>query len=154
MTSVRTGVKTTTASDARSWSHRFGPLGRIVVTLLAGAGSAFVGTLAHRMGADVNIPYGLVLAFLIVVLSTYCARARQGVTGLALHLIVSSGLAWGLALVPGSGGDALVVAGFSTPTTFFSQHAGYIWLYGVVLVQVAMLCLPASWFRIPEPKAE
>ncbi|KFI97775.1 alcohol dehydrogenase [Bifidobacterium stellenboschense] len=147
-------VKTTADSDERPWSHRFGPLGRTAVTLLAGAGAAFVGTLAHRMGAAVNIPYGLLLAFLIVALSTYCARARQGVTGLALHLIVSSAVAWGLALFGGPGGDTLVVAGFSTPTTFFSQHAGYIWLYGVILIQVAMLVLPASWFRIPAPKGE
>lgn len=136
------------------WSHRFGPVGRTLVTLAAGAGSAFVGTLAHRMGASMNIPYGLVLAFLIVGLSTYAARARQGVTGLALHLIVSSALAWAIALLGGVGGDALVVAGFSTGAPFMSQHAGYIWLYGVVVVQVVMLVLPARWFVIPPHRAD
>ncbi|MBT1181153.1 alcohol dehydrogenase [Bifidobacterium sp. CP2] len=135
------------------WSHRFGPVGRTLVTLAAGAGAAFFGTLAHRMGASADIPYGLALAFLIIGLSTFCARARQGVTGLALHLIVSSITAWGLA-VGGAGDDALVVAGFSTPMPFFSQHAGYIWLYGVIVVQVVMLALPSRWFVIPPRKAE
>ena len=32
---------------------------------------------------------------------------------------------------------------------FFSQHAGYIWLYGLILVQVVLLILPARWFVIP-----
>lgn len=134
------------------WSHRFGPLGRTVVTVLAAAGVAFVGTLAHRMGAMVNIPYGLAIAFAVTALSTYAARSRQGVTGLAVHLIVSSAAAWAFALYGGPGGDALVVAGFSEPEPFFSEHAGYIWLSGVIVVQVVMLVLPASWFRVPAPK--
>ncbi|NEG54422.1 alcohol dehydrogenase [Bifidobacterium sp. SMA15] len=131
------------------WSHRLPAAGRTAVTLLAGLGVALVGTLAHRMGASMNIPYGLALAYAITALSTYCARARQGVTGLALHLIASSAGAWGIALFGGPGGDALVVAGFSTAAPFFSQHAGYAWLYGVILVQVVMLAMPSSWFRIP-----
>lgn len=133
------------------WSHRLGWIGRASVTILAAAGAAVIGTLAHRMGAAANIPYGLALAFIIVALSTWCARSRLGVIGLALHLIVSSGLAWLIAVGAGSG-DALIVAGFATEMPFFSQHAGYIWLYGIILIQVAMLCLPARWFRmLPQP---
>ncbi|MBT1172175.1 alcohol dehydrogenase [Bifidobacterium sp. MA2] len=135
------------------WSHRFGAAGRTLVTLASGVGAAFVGTLAHRMGATGNLPYGLVLAFLIVGLSTYAARARQGVTGLALHLIVSSAAAWGIAIVGGPGGDALTVAGFSGDMPFMSQHAGYVWLYGVVVLQVVMLVLPSRWFVVP-PRRE
>ena len=135
------------------WSHRFGFVGRSLVTVAAGVGSAFVGTLAHRMGASMNIPYGLVLALLIVGLSTYCARARQGAVGIGLHLTVSSAVAWGLAIVGGPGGDALTVAGFSAAVPFMSQHVGYIWLYGVIVLQVVLLVLPARWFAIPPRKA-
>ncbi len=36
-------------------------------------------------------------------------------------------------------GKALIVAGFQGDMPFFSQHAGYIWLYGLILVQVVLL---------------
>lgn len=130
------------------WSHRQNVFVQVSVTVLAGAGSGFVGTLAHRMGASANIPYGLVLAFVILGLSAWCARARLGTSGLALHLIASSIVAWGLA-IGGSTGDVLVPVGFASTMPFFSQHAGYIWLYGLIAVQVILLVLPRAWFVIP-----
>ena len=72
----------------------------------------------------------------------------MGAVGLALHLIASSLTAWGMALTTTSG-KALIVAGFQGDMPFFSQHAGYIWLYGLILVQVVLLILPARWFVIP-----
>lgn len=144
----RMGMKNRSTASL-PWSHRQNALVKGLVTLLAGAFAAFVGTFAHRMGASANIPYGLALAFLLIILSTWCARSRLGVVGLALHLIASSGTAWGLALTTSSG-NALIVAGFQGDMPYFSQHAGYIWLYGIVLVQVVMLVLPARWFAIPE----
>ena len=84
----RMTVKSNT--DLRPWSHRQNVLVKVLITIAAGVASAFVGTFAHRMGAELNIPYGLVLAFLIIGLSTWCARSRMGVVGLALHLIASS----------------------------------------------------------------
>lgn len=143
----RMGMKNRSTASL-PWSHRQNALVKGLVTLLAGAFAAFVGTFAHRMGALANIPYGLALAFLLIILSTWCARSRLGVVGLALHLIASSGTAWGLALTTSSG-NALIVAGFQGDMPYFSQHAGYIWLYGIVLVQVVMLVLPARWFAIP-----
>ncbi|MBW3089800.1 alcohol dehydrogenase [Bifidobacterium miconisargentati] len=134
--------------ESLPWSHRRNALVRSLITMLAGAFAAFIGTFAHRMGASADIPYGLALAFLLIILSTWCARARLGAVGLALHLITSSATAWGLALATTSG-NALIVAGFQGDMPFFSQHAGYIWLYGIVLVQVVMLVLPARWFTIP-----
>ena len=122
-------VKSTT--ELRPWSYRQNALVKSLITIAAGVASAFVGTFAHRMGAELNIPYGLVLAFLLIGLSTWCARSRMGAVGLALHLIASSLTAWGMAL------------------TTTSQHAGYIWLYGLILVQVVLLILPARWFVIP-----
>lgn len=136
------------------WSHRLGVPGRAVVTLLAGAAVGVVGTLAHRMGASANIPYGLVLAFAVLGLSTWCARSRMGAVGLALHLIASSMVVWQLAAA-GPGGDVLTPIGFSVPMPFFSQWAGQIWLWGVIILQVVMLVLPRRWFRMtprrPQP---
>ena len=141
----RMTVKSNT--DLRPWSHRQNVLVKVLITIAAGVASAFVGTFAHRMGAELNIPYGLVLAFLIIGLSTWCARSRRGVVGLALHLIASSLTAWGMALTTTSG-KALIVAGFQGEMPFFAQHAGYIWLYGLILVQVILLVLPARWFSV------
>ena len=130
------------------WSYRQPMPVRLLIDVLSGAAIGAVGTMAHRMGASMNIPYGLALAFLIVILSTWCARSRMGAVGLALHLIASSLTAWGMALTTTSG-KALIVAGFQGDMPFFSQHAGYIWLYGLILVQVVLLILPARWFVIP-----
>ena len=132
-------VKSTT--ELRPWSYRQNALVKSLITIAAGVASAFVGTFAHRMGAELDIPYGLVLAFLLIGLSTWCARSRMGAVGLALHLIASS--------LTTTSGKALIVAGFQGDMPFFSQHAGYIWLYGLILVQVVLLILPARWFVIP-----
>ena len=143
-------VKSTT--ELRPWSYRQNALVKSLITIAAGVASAFVGTFAHRMGAELNIPYGLVLAFLLIGLSTWCARSRMGAVGLALHLIASSLTAWGMAPMPPwpmRSTKALIVAGFQGDMPFFSQHAGYIWLYGLILVQVVLLILPARWFVIP-----
>lgn len=141
----RMTVKSNT--DLRPWSHRQNVLVKVSITIAAGVASAFVGTFAHRMGAELNIPYGLVLAFLIIGLSTWCARSRMGVVGLALHLIASSLTVWGMALTT-TAGKALIIAGFQGEMPFFTQHAGYIWLYGLILVQVILLVLPARWFSV------
>ncbi|KAB8289152.1 alcohol dehydrogenase [Bifidobacterium ramosum] len=119
---------------------------RVLVTLLAGVGAAVIGTFAHRMGASMNIPYGLVLAFVIVGLSTWCARSRCGVTGVAFHLIASGATAWMIAAA--STGDALAPIGFSGDLPYFSQKAGYLWLLGMIVVQMAFLFMPPSWFVI------
>ena len=133
-------VKSTT--ELRPWSYRQNALVKSLITIAAGVASAYVGTFAHRMGAELNIPYGL------IGLSTWCARSRMGAVGLALHLIASSLTAWGMAPTTTSG-KVLIVAGFQGDMPFFSQHAGYIWLYGLILVQVVLLILPTRWFVIP-----
>lgn len=134
------------------WSHRQHIVVRVLITMLAGAASGVVGTLAHRMGAEYNIPYGLALAFLILGISTWCARARCNAIGIGFHLIASSGVVWGMAMY-GPGGDAMIPIGFSAPMPFFVQNAGSIWLYGEILLQVVMLFLPARWFVVP-PREE
>lgn len=140
-------------NESQPWSHRQSALVKSLITIAAGALAAFVGTFAHRMGADMNIPYGLALAFLLIILSTWCARARLGTIGLALHLIASSMTAWGMAMTTTSG-NALIVAGFQGNMPYFTQHAGYIWLYGLVAVQVIMLMVPSRWFTIPAKRRQ
>lgn len=139
--------------DSLPWSHRLNPVARVLVTITAGAAVGLIGTLAHRMGASANIPYGLVLAFVILGLSTWCARSRCGVSGVAWHLIASSGMAWWIAAGAANDGDALIVAGFKVDMPYFGQHAGYIWLYGIVLVQIAFLLMPPRWFSMAPRKA-
>lgn len=129
------------------WSYRQIFPVRLCLSLLAGILSAAVGTLAHRMGAAYNIPYGLILAFVILLLSAWSARSRSGVVGLLAHTIAATVTAWGIA-VYGPGGDALVPVGFNGQLPFFSQHVGYIWLYGAVLVQIVLLFLPKRWFTL------
>ena len=119
--------------------HRLDPRTKLVL---------LVGYIVALFTARWFVTYGLVLAFLLIGLSTWCARSRMGAVGLALHLIASSLTAWGMALTTTSG-KALIVAGFQGDMPFFSQHAGYIWLYGLILVQVVLLILPARWFVIP-----
>ncbi|MFC5222960.1 alcohol dehydrogenase [Bifidobacterium leontopitheci] len=138
---------------ARPWSHRLNPALAILVTALAGIASGLIGTFAHRMGASANIPYGLLLAFVLLALSTWCARARLGVAGLAVHLITSSGVVWMIA-TQGTG-DALTPIGFSGGSIpYWSQHVGYAWLIGCIVIQLLMLPMPARWFTIPAASAK
>ena len=37
---------------------------------------------------------------------------------------------------------------------FYSNNAGYFWLYGVVLIPLIMLALPKSWFTMPPRTAD
>lgn len=137
--------------DDRPWSYRYGYPVRLLITVAVGVGAAVIGTFAHRMGASMNIPYGLLLAYVILGLSTWCARSRCGITGLAMHLIASTTTAWMIAA--GSGNDALTPIGFNSDSMpYFSQKAGYLWLIGMIIVQLAFAFMPPQWFRIDMPK--
>lgn len=116
----------------------------MLVCALAGVGTAVAGTLMHRMGATINIPYGLVLALLLVALSAWASRLRSGAVGVAMHLIVCSIVVWSFAMY-GPGGDVLVAVGFGGAVPFFSQHAGYIWLFGVIVVHLLVVFAPHRW---------
>jgi len=133
------------------WSHRLPAWARLLIDLLSGVAVGMIGTIAHRMGASSNIPYGLLLAYLIVVLSTWCARSRDGASGLALHLIGSSLMVWMVLSGYGPGGDAMIPVGFGDGASmpFFSEHVGYFWLYGVLVIPLVMLVLPKRWFAVP-----
>lgn len=105
-------------------------------------------------GAASNIPYGLVLALLLVGLSAWAARSRSGVLGAGFHLLSSSAMAWLMAF-PGPGGDVLVpVGGKGVFLSFFGLHAGYIWLFGVIVVQLVMLVFPQRWYQVHTVKRQ
>ena len=133
------------------WSQRLPIWARFLIDLLAGAIVGMIGTMAHRMGASANIPYGLVLAYMLVIMSTWSARWRDGVSGLALHLIGSSLMVWTVMAGYGPGGAAMIPVGFgdSASLPYFSNNVGYFWLYGVVLIPLVMLVLPKRWFTMP-----
>ena len=149
MTSIANSSRRQSDPTLQPWSHRQPYAVRVLITIVSGIAAGVVGTLAHRMGAAQNIPYGLLLAFLILGISTWCARARSNAVGLGFHLIASSAAVWMLTGY-GPGGDALVPVGFSGEVPFFCQHAGVIWIYGVIVIQVVMLFLPARWFMVPD----
>ena len=153
MTSISTPSRRRSDPALQPWSHRQPYALRILITIASGVAVGVIGTLAHRMGAAQNIPYGLLLAFLLLGISTWCARwcarARSNAVGLGFHLIASSAAVWMLTGY-GPGGDALVPVGFSGEVPFFCQHAGMIWIYGVIVMQVVMLFLPARWFMVPD----
>lgn len=138
------------------WSHRLPIWARFLIDLLTGALVGMVGTMAHRMGASANIPYGLVLAYILVAISTWSARSRDGASGLALYLISSSLMVWTVMAGYGPGGDAMIPVGFgdSASLPYFSNNAGYFWLYGVVLIPLIMLILPKRWFVMPTRKPD
>lgn len=76
--------------SALPWSYRQRPWLRYLIDVVSGAALGIVGTFAHRMGAAQNIPYGLVLALLLVALGAWSARSRDGVAGFALYFIAST----------------------------------------------------------------
>lgn len=118
---------------------------RVALCALIGAVAAVVGTGAHRMGASMNIPYGLLLAFALIAMSTILARALVGATGLAVHLIVASLIVWKMSGY-GPAGDILMPTGGSALVTFFSLRASVIWELGAIVIQTAILCLPSRLF--------
>lgn len=133
--------------SVKPWSHNLPIWGRYAVTLLSAILCGLIGTFSHRVGAVSNIPIGLIVALLLITLSAWCARSRTAMLGLLAHTVFSSAVAWILALRL-IGTAVIVPVGFSGQLPWLSQHAGYIWLYGVILIQLIMLILPSRWFVI------
>ena len=125
------------APDAQlmPWSYRLPIWGRFLVDLVSGIIVGVVGTMAHRMGASMNIPYGLAIAYLMVIISTWSARSRRCLRP-RIDLIGSSLVVW--TVMSGMVGRNAMIRGDSVddPMPFFSEQAGYMWLYGVVLIRL------------------
>lgn len=133
-------------TDARVQNMSRHPLAAPLITIVSALLSGVIGTGLHRSGADLNIPWGLVFAFVLVGLSTVLARRRLGAMGVGFHLIAASAVIWWLAITMGPGGDVLVPIASAAFTTFFSMHAGYIWLFGSVILQILVLLIPKRTF--------
>ena len=138
-----TGAAKGTLPITHEWAYGW----RILISALSGAAAGICGTIVHRGGAAWNVPWGLALALLIVGLSAWASRSRADTMGLGAHLI-TVGLTSYLLAGSGPGGDIFVPVGGESLVTFFSQHAGYIWLLGAAAVQLAILVMPARWFRV------
>lgn len=108
--------------------------------------AAFLGTMISRDGVDGPFPWGLLVSLILVFVVSLLARRDKKISGIGVSLALSSSAAWILAISPGSGGSILVPISSSAFTTFFSANAGYIWLFGMIAVQVIAALLPKKWF--------
>lgn len=108
--------------------------------------SALLGTMISRDGADGPFPWGLLISLLLIFIVSLLARRDKKIAGVGVCLVFSSALAWILALFPGASGSILVPIASPAFTTFFSASAGYIWLFGLIVVQVITALLPRKWF--------
>ncbi|WEV73524.1 alcohol dehydrogenase [Bifidobacterium sp. ESL0798] len=152
MTSPAVSAKTAAQKADLPWSYQYNAWIRALICIVTGIAAGVCGTLVHRLGAQYNVPIGLILALLIIGISAWSARARSGVVGLGLHLIASSGVI-AVASITATSGDILLPMGFySSNIPFFSQNAFWFWFFGMIVIQFVMVFLPRSWFIIPAPK--
>jgi hypothetical protein len=145
---TRDGARRAHPGSLATHSHAYAVWSWIGIALFSLSG-ALIGTLLHRAGADRSIPWGLVLALLLVFACACWARHAHGVIGVAVNLLLSSTLIWIVSSSYGPGGDILVPISSTAFVTFWSQNAGYIWILGATLVQLLVLVLPRRWFADP-----
>lgn len=130
------------ASHSAGESGKANPL-RCLLGLPIGLAVGVLGTLVQRSGAAQGLPWGMVLAYLLVVLAAWWVRCDSGTMGLALHLVASTVAVWLLSM-RGPGGDVLMP--YASFPAFFAKYAVFLWMGGLVLIQTLAICLPASWF--------
>nr|WP_281728188.1 hypothetical protein [Cellulomonas denverensis] len=100
--------------------------------LLLGVVIGAVGSVMHRASQ----PWGLVLSLALVTTSAIGVRAGLGRAATLAYLAVLM-IVLGVLSQSGPGGDVLMPA---------SDHWGWYWLGGTVLVALAVIALPARWF--------
>lgn len=107
---------------------------------------AVVGTFAYRLGVAYNIPYGLFLTLLAVGMSSFMAGVRGNIWHIFAHGAVSIGITWAMALSSTST-STVVALGGSSLITYWSQHCSLYWLYGIIVVHLVVMFLPARWTK-------
>lgn len=116
----------------------------IGMTIVSALVIGVVGTFTYRLGAAYSIPYGLFASLLVAGILSFLAGVRGNIWHEFLHAAISTVVVWGLAS-QGTSTSALVVVGGSAFTTYWSVHAGYFWLYGIILVHVIVVFFPYKW---------
>lgn len=109
----------------------------LLAALAVGVTVGALGTFGHRSLA----PWGLVLGIVASVAAAVWLRATFGPVPVMAYVV-----GWVVAVqvlaAGGPGGDAQVVA----------DTTGYVWVYGTVLLVIATLWLPRSWFADVEAR--
>lgn len=116
---------------------------RYLLAFILGLCVGILGTLVQRSGAAAGIPYGMLMAYLLVALASWWVRNDSGSLGLSLHLVSSTVMVWILSM-RGPGGDVLMP--YADFPSFFAKYAAFLWMGGLVLIQFIAICLPESWF--------
>lgn len=116
---------------------------RYLLALVIGVLVGILGTLVQRSGAAAGIPWGMILAYILVALASWRVRNDSGTLGLSLHLVASTVVVWLLSM-RGPGGDVLMP--YADFPGFFAKYAVFLWMGGLVLIQFLALCLPRSLF--------
>lgn len=135
------------ADDSRSSrrSEKESVARQILRTIGSAVAVACIGAASHRMGVQYNIPYGLVLSYLMVAGSTFAARRRGGGLHVGLHILCST-VVTGIISQLATQTKALIILGFADNTyPYWTQHVGVWWMLGMVVVQLIVLLLPSKW---------
>jgi len=108
-----------------------------LAALVVGVVTGVLGTFGHRS----LVPVGLACALVACVGAAVWVRATFGPTPLMAYVV-----GWVVAVqalaAGGPGGDVQVVA----------DTTGLVWAYGTVVLMVAVLWLPRSWFADVAPR--
>ena len=109
----------------------------LLAALAVGVTVGALGTFGHRS----LVPWGLVLGIVASVAAAVWLRATFGPVPVMAYVV-----GWVVAVQVlaggGPGGDTQVVA----------DTTGYVWVYGTVLLVIATLWLPRTWFADVEAR--
>ena len=137
-----------TDSALLPWSYRHGRVLGMTVTAVSAVCAVLVGTFVYRVGLRQNVPVGLLIALMLVALSSWSARARTGTWGLVLHFVISACV---LTVMGDDNGGRiyLLVRSAQVFPTWIMNNAVYIWMFGMVAIQLVIMFLPHRFFVIP-----
>jgi hypothetical protein len=140
----------TAQGHALPWSFKL-PMGwKVVVSCLSAIIVVFIGSAISRSGAAYGVPWGLVVALVLIFASSWSARARGGFVCVLCHFLVS----WVCAVVLmgffgfGPGEEYPLLLGSVAGANFLMQYGVYLWLGGFTIIQIVMAFLPKQFFSL------